>query len=134
VNAPGHSATCPSAPARPGAVLLGILGPNGRVVYTPGGPRATAGLLGDVARTMKGPVETRYRFAGPCVTNGCAYWDGRCRAIDAAHADLDATTAGEAGFKLPECGIRETCRWWAQEGQQACRVCIYVATASPTAA
>ncbi|GLZ39045.1 hypothetical protein Acsp05_26690 [Actinokineospora sp. NBRC 105648] len=119
--------TCPSSQAGPGATLLGILGPGGRVVYTPNGPRVTPEFQARLAARGGGPLESRYRFAAPCVESGCVFWDGACRAVDAAHEDFVAV-----GGALPECGIRETCRWWAQQGPAACAVCPSVRTNGST--
>jgi hypothetical protein len=122
----GH--TCPSGQAGPGATLLGIVGPGGRVVFTPRGPRITAELRTGLAdRAGDGSVESRYRFATACAESGCAFWDGACRALSAAREDYGEHSAPDV---LPECGIRETCRWWAQEGAAACGVCVHVRTAA----
>ncbi|MBM7776184.1 hypothetical protein JOD54_006388 [Actinokineospora baliensis] len=116
-------ATCPSGQAAPGATLLGIMGPGGRVVFTPHGPSLTEDLRTHLESQVDGPLETRYRFATPCATTGCAFWDGACRALDAAHEEYPTAMAA-----LPECGIRDTCRWWSQEGPTACAVCPQVRT------
>jgi len=120
--------TCPSSAGGPGATLLGILGPGGRVIFTPHGPRVDEALRTELAGADDGPLEARFRFAAPCVRSSCVFWDGSCRAIDAAHEDFDAATPSDVD-SLPRCGIRESCRWWAQEGAAACRVCPYVRTA-----
>ncbi|RLK61712.1 hypothetical protein [Actinokineospora cianjurensis] len=147
--------TCPSGQATPGATLLGIMGPGGRVVFTPHGPTLTPSLRthlqSQVDQSHPGaPLESRYRFATPCATKGCAFWDGTCRALDAAHdtyptPDTPASSNSSGGHRapadpshsvenLPHCGIRDTCRWWSQEGPAACAVCPQVRTrAAPIA-
>ncbi|SES32009.1 hypothetical protein [Actinokineospora terrae] len=215
--------TCPSGQATPGATLLGIMGPGGRVVFTPHGPALTSSLRTHLQAQVDenhpgAPLESRYRFATPCATKGCAFWDGTCRALDAAHdtyptpapghqapgaptlnapaagkptptspaADRQAAAAPLRGtppsgdsasappalsdlsdeghpsggrrapadpvsstypgitpstnpaldntIALPHCGIRDTCRWWSQEGPTACAVCPQVRTrAAPIA-
>jgi len=126
------AATCPSAPAVGSSRLLGIVGPGGRVVYTPGGPRLTETLRSGLGETRAdGHLETRYRFSGACVESGCAFWqEGECAAVTAAHREYDAVAGAAADGPLPECGIRDTCRWWAQEGPAACAVCTFVVTAA----
>lgn len=120
------AATCPSAPAVGSSRLLGIVGPSGRVVYTPGGPRLTETLRDGL--DADGRLEARYRFSGACVESGCAFWQGgECAAVIAAHREYDAVADGGP---LPECGIRDSCRWWAQEGPAACGVCPFVVTAA----
>ncbi|GAA3038966.1 hypothetical protein [Actinokineospora globicatena] len=135
--------TCPSGQATAGATLLGIMGPGGRVVFTPHGPTLTPALRDDLQSRVDGPLETRYRFATPCATKGCAFWDGACRALDAAHDDYPSSPTGAppattsltntspTNTSLPECGIRDTCRWWSQEGPTACAVCPQVRTRAP---
>ncbi|MGH3859154.1 hypothetical protein [Actinokineospora sp.] len=120
----GH--TCPSASAAPGATLLGVFGPNGRAIFTPHGPKLTPELRDTLAASTEGPLEARFRFAAPCAQSACVFWDGSCRAVDAAHEDYGSPDAAA----LPECGIRDTCRWWAQEGARACAVCPLVRTAA----
>ncbi|MEV6983242.1 hypothetical protein AB0M95_18550 [Sphaerisporangium sp. NPDC051017] len=127
MTVPGDGPVCPSADARPGATLLGILGPRGRVVFLPQGPRVTEDLLAGLAATSS-PVEARHRFAAPCVARGCAFWDdGRCRAADVAAAEFPRDNSMA---ELPECGIRDRCRWFFQSGAEACRVCVHVTTAA----
>lgn len=124
--------TCPSSDAGDGSTVLGILGPHGRVVYTPRGAVVTDALRNDLA-SPDSPLESRFRFAGPCVEAACAFWNGSCRALDAAHEDFDSAVPPDDTADLPRCGIRDTCRWWHQEGQKACRVCPFVRTrAVPT--
>jgi hypothetical protein len=124
--------SCPSAPAVEGrSALLGIVGRDGRLVYTASSPQVTAELLGALTADGHRP-EAVARFSGRCVNSGCAFWvDDACRAIDVAHSQLDTHLPPPHSAELPECGIRPTCRWWAQEGPSACRVCAYVTTAAP---
>lgn len=128
-----ESVVCPSAPARPGATtLLGILGRDGRLAYVPSRPVVSEGLLADFHATGQVP-EAQARFAGRCVTAGCAFWDGdRCRAVDVARLET-GRIADEPSHPLPECGIRSSCRWWQQDGASACAVCPHLTTAAPTA-
>ena len=125
--------SCPSAPAVEGrSALLGVVGRDGRLVYTASSPQVSADLLGALTADGQSP-EAVARFSGRCVNAGCAFWAGdACRAIDVAHAELDPHVPQRESSELPECGIRPTCRWWAQEGPSACRVCAYVTTASST--
>ena len=109
-------------------------------MFTPGGPRLTESLrLGlDAGRAEPDGgapgLETRYRFSGACVESGCAFWqEGSCAAISAAYQEYGTAGGGEpasTGEPLPACGIRDTCRWWAQEGPRACGVCPYVVTSA----
>lgn len=115
--------TCPSARAEPGALLLGVRGPDGRIV-----PVRTPMLLDaeDLAEAQRhGPPEARMRFAGACQRGGCAQWTGhRCGVIARV---LDHLGVPEAAPLRP-CLIRATCRWFAEEGAKACGVCELVVT------
>lgn len=68
--------------------------------------------------------EKRLRFAQPCIQEQCAHWhDSRCDVADAAVAQVPS-----AAESLPRCSIRAECRWFAQRGREACRVCPFVVT------
>jgi hypothetical protein len=120
-------ATCPSGRCREGAVLIGIVGQDGRLGYL------TPALPIDeefVARTRTGRTpESRFRFGEPCAEARCAQWAGdRCGLID----ELLAAPRGAAAAKgpgatpLPRCGIRQSCRWFRQRGPDACAICPLV--------
>ena len=124
-EAPGHS--CPSAPAAPGALLLGLLGPEGRIHNLRTPVRVDAQFL-ELA-SEDGPPEARMRFAGRCQTGACAQWTGtRCGVIDRAMAHLEAEIALPVPANGPPCVIRADCRWFAQRGPKACGTCAYIVT------
>lgn len=119
--------SCPSAPAAPGARLLGLLGPDGRVHNLKSVMTVDAGFLQAAAEA--GPVEARMRFASRCQTSGCAQWTGsRCGVIDKALAHIEAALPGVEAAALPPCTIRSDCRWFAQTGARACGACSYIVT------
>ena len=73
----GEALLCPAAVCEPGAVLVGMVGADGRVGYVlpqvPVSERFVA-----FARTSGAP-ERRFRFASPCIEGACRHWcDGRC--------------------------------------------------------
>jgi hypothetical protein len=116
--------TCPSAPVEPGSVLFGMVLEPGRVAYLSPSVPATTELLNILAESAI-PVENRLRFAGRCFERGCVQWvdgggGGRCGLADRAIAAL-SITSGLAD--LPKCGIRATCRWYAQHKAKACAAC-----------
>jgi hypothetical protein len=69
--------------------------------------------------------ESRFRTAAPCVTARCGRWDGRRCEVGAG---LAALADGRTPAALPACGIRARCRWWAEQGAAACRLCPLVRT------
>lgn len=132
VSGPQATHACPSSRAEPGAVLLGIVSPDGKVAYLTPRLRIDADFV-ELSKQGRSP-EKRFRFSGPCVEGDCAQWTGRrCGVIDAAlsSADLASVTARAADGPdqpLPKCSIRQHCRWFSQSGRQACRVCPSIVT------
>jgi hypothetical protein len=115
---------CPSARGAPGALLLGVVGADGRVGYVSSQVRVDEGFLA-VAQAGRAP-EKRFRFADRCVESGCVFWTDRsCHVAIAAVELVDAEA--DPG-RLPRCTIRSRCRWYAQEGPKACAACPLVVT------
>src|SRR5882672_2577911 len=115
---------CPSARCEPGALLLGIVLPMGRIGYS----RERLVINEDfvqVATRGRAP-EKRFRFSSPCVQGACKQWNaGRCDVIDEVVAEL---APNQGARRLPECAIRPDCRWFLQSGVNACLVCPLVIT------
>src|SRR5439155_9180736 len=83
----------------------------------------TEELLGQTAPVQ--PPEV-FRLAARCEEQHCVHFDGsRCklatRIVHMLPAVVDA---------LPPCLIRRTCRWFQQEGKEACLRCPQVVTES----
>lgn len=130
-EAPHGQRLCPSSRAERGAILLGIVGAEGKIGYLTPEMRIGAEFL-EVADQGRTP-EKRFRFAGPCVEAGCAQWTGtRCGVIDAALDEIGpcvSTNQAETSERsLPKCSIRARCRWFAQQGRNACAVCPLIIT------
>lgn len=119
-------ALCPSGRARPGSLLTGIVGPSGRVASIQPAIAVTAEWIergGSAA-----DLETRFRFAEPCVRSGCAFWsDNACRISRAVAVE----GAKRADGHLPDCSIRPFCRWYRQDGPSACVACPLLRRSSP---
>jgi hypothetical protein len=117
--------SCPSAQpdmqdARPFAVISGTAEAP-RVAYLKEsavvGPEAFA-RLGSLNPTQV------FRFAATCEAARCVHYTGqRCalaeRIVEQLAPVVDA---------LPPCLIRPTCRWYAEQGGEACRRCPQVVT------
>jgi hypothetical protein len=119
--------TCPSARCNPGASLLGVLGSDGRIKHA----RTAMTIDADfVARAQAhGPPEARFRFASPCVEGKCEQWSGNaCGVVEKVLAHIEAVAPELARDDLPPCTIRQTCRWYSQSGEKACKVCDLVVT------
>ncbi len=126
--APGDHTACPSSACRPGAVLVGIVLPNGRIAYA-----ADHVEIDDefVRRAHTGrPPEQRFRFSSPCMKSACAQWAGtECGLIDRLLGEFERQFGPPvAPDPLPVCPIRDECRWFRQRQGLACAVCNYVVT------
>ena len=108
---------CPSGRCRPGAVLLGIRGVDGRLVYSPGlGPIDTE----SAHQLCANGGSSSSRFIEPSLEKGCANWSNEsCGVATAASLHIENTSTAN----LPSCGIRHQCRWFDQEGPAICHLC-----------
>lgn len=118
------SHTCPSGRCVPGALLIGVVGREGKLGYLRGGVTVDEAFI----ESLEGgpPPLDRFRFAEPCVEGKCAQWDGTgCGLIDkvmeVASSSVDIPVTLET--HLPRCAIRKSCRWFHQHGRDACSVC-----------
>jgi len=116
---------CPSAqPDWDGAVAIGVVGgsvhePRVRPLVP---SKAVSEELLDLAKPVR-PTEV-FRFAAPCLCNGCQHFaDTQCRL-----ATRIVELVPKATNELPECDIRPVCRWFAQEGGEACLRCPRIVT------
>ena len=118
---------CPSATCDEDAILLGVVGPDGRVGFLEQEVRVDRDFV-ETASAGRNPRQ-RFRFARPCAGQGCPRWaDGRCGVIDAVLESEETLTARSSSAELPACSIRSSCRWFAQAGEEACHVCPLVVT------
>jgi hypothetical protein len=110
---------CPSYRCESGAILLGIVQPDGKLALAPERLVVDQAFV-DRAQEAGIPYH-RFRFSGKCVRGRCGQWTGsRCGVIDRQMVELGTDRAvGE----LPECSIRPQCRWYKQEGALACALC-----------
>lgn len=77
---------------------------------------------------MSAPVapDEVFRMAGACAHERCVHHDStqdRCTLVERTVA-----LTPQVVQLLAPCAIRQTCRWWVQEGPSACRRCPQVAT------
>jgi hypothetical protein len=122
----GQQKLCPSARCDEGALLVGIIGIEGKVAYISPALRVDHEFTEEAWRGSA--PEQRFRFAAPCRESSCVHWTGtRCGVIDAALLAAEATQTRQcASSPLPRCGIRAQCRWFAQTGPDACSTCPFL--------
>lgn len=116
---------CPSSqPDQPGAVAFGVVGGTAeapRISYLRS-PLPVVQELLDLAAPVE-PTEV-FRFAAPCVESACQHFaDEQCTLVTKIARLVHGTDYG-----VPPCRIRPRCRWWHQEGVEACRRCPLVVT------
>ena len=119
------SKLCPSAqPGMDRATVLGLIQHDGGrpvVAYLNERLPATPGVLA-LSEPLK-PTEV-FRIAATCAENKCPHFDG----ADCRLATRVATLLPAVVDKLPPCTIRKECRWYAQEGEAACKRCPEITT------
>ncbi|MFE2151524.1 hypothetical protein ACFXAO_16010 [Streptomyces lavendulae] len=107
-----------------GHLLLGIVRPDGTVAALRPPLLVSTEFAERAAAPGLRPPEARFRFAGPCVESACTQWAaGRCSLGDVVAGLGRSERAGGDALTPPPCAVRPTCRWWAQGGADACRVC-----------
>jgi len=115
---------CPSARCHSGALLLGVVQSNKKVILLPTPMEVTDDFVEKAVKA--GDPEKRLRFAGNCAKSGCSQWTGsRCGVIDKALTYMNESLENAT---LPECSIRPQCRWYSQTGADACKVCPFIIT------
>lgn len=70
------------------------------------------------------PTEV-FRIASSCAEHNCKHFDGvKCSLVQKI-VKLDAVVDS-----IPHCAIRADCKWWEQEGKEACLRCPMIVTES----
>lgn len=122
---------CPAAPQHwKGAVVFGVAGgtPEAPEIIPVEPQPVTPEVLALAAPATPREV---FRMAATCIKHRCRHWDtaqpgaqgdGACSLVQRVVTSFAATA------ELPVCGIRASCRWWAQEGRAACLGCPGVVT------
>jgi hypothetical protein len=117
--------SCPSAqPDAEEARIIGIVegtAEKPQVAYLQKGVAVSA----EMSVPPPGISATRiFRFSGKCVGSACGqFGDGQCQ-LGKTITQMLAPTVDE----LPACTIRATCRWFAENGRDACLRCPQVMT------
>jgi hypothetical protein len=107
--------------ARVFGVLTGSPEQGFQVGYSTETVPATTELLAAAAPAKPSEV---FRAASPCMGHGCKHFDGaNCQLAQRIVAMLNPVVGA-----LPRCKIRLDCRWFRQEGREACFRCPQVAT------
>lgn len=110
--------------------MLGIVLSNGSVAFAKDRIVVDEAFVQNATIEGSRPPESRFRFSSPCARGGCHQWTGsRCGVIDSVLKDTrDQNYHPKADTPLPQCSIRDNCRWFDQTGAAACAVCDIVVT------
>jgi hypothetical protein len=120
-NGRGAKKACPSAPCEEGALLLGVMTSSGRLAYLQPPTKVDAEFVAKVK--ARGRPEQAYRFSSPCVEAACPQWTGESCGIGEMIAQQAETVPEPRSTGLPTCAIRSSCRWYSEQGRDACMVC-----------
>ena len=127
IGAAPRRTQCPSArPEMRGSAAFGVV--QGTVEQPRVGFLEQAIPVSEELLALSGPVAPTevFRFAAPCAAKACQHFDGRdCRLATRIVQHLPTVVSD-----LPPCAIRDACRWWLQEGIEACLRCPLVVTES----
>ena len=121
---------CPSSPATAeGARIFGMMTGTPEALRV--GYLSETVPLSEKVLALAGPAKPTevFRIAAPCAGGSCKHFkDNNCslakRIVEGVPAVVNA---------LPACQIRSTCRWFRQEGKEACFRCPQVVTDKPNA-
>jgi hypothetical protein len=124
------SILCPSSRCQKGAILLGIVLADGSVAFAKDRIVVDGAFVQNATTEGSRPPESRFRFSSPCAKGACHQWTGsRCGVIDTVLNDARAQNyQPRDDAPLPECSIRNSCRWFDQTGADACAVCDIIVT------
>ncbi|MDR6405064.1 MULTISPECIES: hypothetical protein [Chryseobacterium] len=109
---------CPSYIGKVGAQLFGVVNKDGKVQFiTP--LTVTEDFL--ELNKDQNSLEQRFRFTGKCVEKGCAQWNNEESKCSLSQKVQNFNTNQQA--ELFFCPIRSQCRWFFQDGKEACFSC-----------
>jgi hypothetical protein len=117
---------CPSARSdQPESQAFGVVGGtvSAPIVSYLKETQVSTEYLAKLKGTNITPEEV-FRIAAPCEEKSCQHFDGQdCRLAMRVVEQLPSVAES-----LPPCAIRRSCRWWQQEGKDACMRCPQVIT------
>lgn len=116
---------CPSAPPEwPGANVIGVVGGNVRSPTIL--PLERAIPVSAEILSLASPVSPTevFRFSATCIRNGCAQFRRNTCQLGRKLVEFSPAVSD----RLPFCTIRAQCRWFHEQGKQACLRCPQVVT------
>lgn len=122
----GERPSCPNAASsQPGAALFGVVVEAGQVAFIHPKIPVRHELLKHLEANGIN-VEGRLRLTGECLSTRCVQWEGgECslarNVVNSVNLPKESWNA-----ELPDCGIRDSCRWHLQHGVTPCQACTWV--------
>lgn len=115
--------SCSSSTCSEDALLLGKVKADGTISFLQNKMHLDVAAV--LAFKEAGKPEQHFRFSSPCAQSGCNQWShGNCGVIKKVLNAFGNDLPPDA----PACLIRSTCRWFHQEGVQACYACQFIIT------
>ena len=113
--APRRGFLCPSYPEDDGT-RFGVRNEHGHLVF----------VQPDSAAPDHQSAEGR--FSGPCATQRCLHWSGYCNlgAVLSRGSTQLGIDLADTPQTVGECPILGQCRWFAENGRDACVACTVV--------
>lgn len=116
---------CPSFSSQKDAKLLGVVNEDGILRILPSPLEIHEEFAIKCSENGFRPEE-RFRFVGLCAQSNCSNWSNNNCSV--ARKIAKVAIEENLDTSLPVCGIRPSCRWFAQEQASACRICKYIIT------
>ncbi len=110
--------SCPSAPFKVGHSVFGIF-KGDHLEFTEGLIKIDEEMVLEVEKA-------EYRATMKCVTKGCVNWNGKKCTVPEQMAYFVDPYAQSADYE--NCSLRPTCRWFAENGRNACKMCPLIKT------
>ena len=111
----GSQMLCPSTDRSESTHVLGLADSEGRVRFLekmlPISPEA-------VDQLTDKDMRSRVRLTGPCISFQCGYWKNGCS------LGKELAKLGKSDDRT--CPIVSECRWYQENGNQACGICAFV--------
>jgi hypothetical protein len=114
---------CPNALPVVGGLIIGIINEQDEVTLLPQ-PEVIDKEFYDTVLKNTG-LNVQFRFSKPCIKGKCGHWTGdSCDVPGRVMQRVEEQLIAQG--KIPECEIRAHCRWYTQEGANACKICPIV--------
>lgn len=113
---------CPSAMPSNASDLFGIVNDEGVVKYLQTPLKMDRELINE--KSINSPLDSKFRFTSKCIETGCNHWSNDSKVCSLIKSIVSKFQPSYES--LQHCAIRNDCRWYDQEGRNACEGCSFV--------